>query len=220
MRRREAFTLIEMLVVISIIGILAGLTFKMMQLAKRNADRAATVAKLEKVAHALNEFRAEYGMYPPVKPGVCTIPGHGGCRICYQYEDTNKQSSAVCGKLDDDPTLANLFDMGLVAFLEKRDRGGIRHTGNPEWVPDTDRDELAKERWSIFIDGVIGDGIDPTNKISGVTAGYFNSSRTIIDSWFNVIHYESDPPYLSYRLWSTGPTGAPEDDLHKDTWDN
>ena len=140
--------------------------------------------------------------------------------VCYQYEDTNKQSSAVCGKLDSDPTLANLFDMGLVAFLEKRDRGGIRHTGNSEWVPDTARDELAKERWSSFIDGVIGDGVDPTSKISGVTARFFNSSRTIIDSWFNVIHYESAPPYLSYRLWSSGPTGAPEDDLHKDTWDN
>jgi prepilin-type N-terminal cleavage/methylation domain-containing protein len=224
-KRRESFTLIEMLVVITIIAILAGIAFKMIQLAKRNADRAKTVAKLEKVAHALNEYKAEYGIYPPVKPGACNY--HSDCRVCYQYEDTNKQSAFAIGKLQDSPGLGNLFDFGLVAFLEKRDRDGIFHTNDPEWVPDTDRDEMAKERWAVFLEGVVGSGGDPSNNLSGSSEEtfYINSIRTIKDAFGSqgrVIKYESDPPYLSYRLWSKGPDGIDgnEDDLHRNSWDN
>ena len=132
-----------------------------------------------------------------------------------------------------EPELATLFEMGLVAFLEPRERDGISQDRldsgkNGEWVVDTDRDEAAKDRWSIFLvadksaglDDVICDGYPATNTLSGTQAGFRNATRTIKDSWHKIIHYESDPPYLSYRLWSDGPTDAPEDDLHKDTWDN
>lgn len=221
-RSRDSFTLIEMLVVISIIAILAGLSFRLVQISKRNADRAATIAKLEKVAHALNEFRAEYGTYPPVEPNVCKI--HSGCRVCYQFENTNTQHDAIM-KFDSDPNAGNLFDMGLVSFLVKRMRDGIYHTENDDWVPDTERDELAKERWSVFLEGVIGSGSDSNTLDTldgGSAAGYVNSVLTIRDAWDEVIKYESDPPYLTYKLWSKGPDKADGtvDDIHKDKWDN
>jgi prepilin-type N-terminal cleavage/methylation domain-containing protein len=217
-RKRESFTLIEMLVVIAVIAILAGIAFKMIQIAKRNADRAATIAKLEKVAHALNEYKAEYGIYPPVSPGVCKV--HSGCSVCYQYENTNAQPAWLCQNyLVDNPGGANLFDMGLVSYLVARDKGAIYHTDAPEWVGDSGRDKAAKERWGVFMEGVTATyGV--TNWVQGTPYG--NVYDTIQDSWLNVIKYESDPPYLSYRLWSKGPDGADgtADDLHRDKWDN
>ncbi len=218
-RRRDAFTLIEMLVVIAVIAILAGIAFKMMQIAKRNADRAATIAKLEKVSHALNEYKAEYGLYPPVPPGVCQM--HSDCAVCYQYENTNAQPAWLNqSQLRDHPDSCNLFDMGLVSYLVKRDKGDqIDTKENSEWLDDSDRDRLAKERWSVFLDGVFYNS-HQTNWFEGTDYG--NDYQTIRDAWEQVVKYECEPPYLSYKLWSKGPDGVDgtADDLHKDRWDN
>lgn len=223
-RSKDSFTLIEMLIVVSIIAILAGMSFKLVQISKRNADRANTIAKLEKVAHALNEFKAEYGMYPPVEAGACEQ--HSGCRICFQYEDTNNQHDAIMA-LNDDPNAGNLFDMGLVSYLVERNRDGIIHTENKDWVGDTEREELAKARWSVFMEGVVSSPSPVTNTLTGAAggasaAGYNNQYITIRDAWDQIIKYECDPPYLSYKLWSKGPDKADgtDDDIHKDGWDN
>lgn len=230
MKRKEAFTLIEMLIVITVIGILAGMSFKLVQVVNRNAQRAATVAKLEKVAHALNEFKAEYGIYPPVPDHACKEHKDWDCRVCYQYENTNNQSSFAYAKLTSDPSLVkDLFQMGLVAYLWNRDMGSIAHTAHPKWVPDTSRDLRAKERWSEFLDGVLNDGGLGTNFIDntgggGGTTDFENDIKTIKDCFVpgNIIRYECNPPYMAYRLWSVGPDGQSgnKDDIHRDRWED
>ena len=62
----HGFTLIEMLVVVLIIVLLAGLVFRMVGAIGKGNDIAATRATIEKVSHALEEFKAIYGKYPPV----------------------------------------------------------------------------------------------------------------------------------------------------------
>jgi len=209
MRRREAFTLIEMLIVIAVIGILAGISFKMMQIANRTATKGQTISKLEKVAHALNEYRSEYGAYPPVMT------------VTYEYENESNQTDWLRENyfMAYGDTKGNiLFDMGLVAYLEPR--GGAYHD-QPNviaWIPDTPRDLLGKARWSEFLIGIVESGAQREYSVD--EQDYANDTRTILDSWGNEIHYECLPPYLSYRLWSDGPTSAPEDDLHRDRWDN
>ena len=63
-RRRAAFTLIELLTVLAIIGILAAILFPTIGAARRSAERAKTKVQFAQWAAAIESFRAEYGYYP------------------------------------------------------------------------------------------------------------------------------------------------------------
>ena len=217
--RNRAFTLIEMLVVIVIIAILAGMMFRLFTMVNRKADRSRTLEILERVADACNEYRAEYGMYPPVQ------------EVGYEYENATNQTPAFReGYLPShmDFTATPLFEFdNLVAHLWNRERGGIVHKdGYVQWIGDTSRDIKAKARWAHFLEGVPLDTSDGGNyDPRGVTflySPYTNKTTTIKDSWGSEIHYICQPPYLSYKMWSNGPNKASgdADDIHRDKWDN
>lgn len=61
---RTGFTLMELLVVIGIIGILAGLVFGGVMLAKRSALKAKTMAQMQQIQAACESYRTATGMYP------------------------------------------------------------------------------------------------------------------------------------------------------------
>ncbi|MCL1921041.1 MAG: prepilin-type N-terminal cleavage/methylation domain-containing protein [Kiritimatiellaeota bacterium] len=62
----KGFTLVELMVVVAVIAVLSGLTFRLMSAAALAKRRAETIARMEKLQNALSGFYAEYGMYPPV----------------------------------------------------------------------------------------------------------------------------------------------------------
>ncbi|MFO7936461.1 MAG: type II secretion system protein [Kiritimatiellia bacterium] len=66
MKARRAFTLMELMIVLLIIGILMSGVFMLMSIASRQSDKAATRAKIQKVQNAISGFYAAYGTYPPV----------------------------------------------------------------------------------------------------------------------------------------------------------
>jgi prepilin-type N-terminal cleavage/methylation domain-containing protein len=76
---RSAFTLIEMLVVISIIIILMGLLFPAFKGVMDQAKRTQTKNDLTQIVTAVNAFYTEYGKYPVLS----TIGANG------TYDDTN-----------------------------------------------------------------------------------------------------------------------------------
>lgn len=63
-RAKGAFTLIELLTVLAVIGVLAALLFPAIRAARRSALTAKTRVQFNQWVTALESFRSEYGYYP------------------------------------------------------------------------------------------------------------------------------------------------------------
>ncbi len=70
--RRRAFTLIELLTVIAIIGVLAGITFGVVRGVQNRAAISQCRTELAALAAALESYKRQYGDYPQVGSGVWT----------------------------------------------------------------------------------------------------------------------------------------------------
>jgi len=182
------FTLIELMVVILVILLLSGLLFRLGAIIKDRSERAKATADLANIEHALNEYFAEYGIYPPVKT------------TAYVYEDTSLQPPVM-----DQGGVTNEigWEYGLVAHLYKRDMANPSPHRMDQYNADTERDIAAKERWYHYLADVNLSSSAASNSIPGdVTKIYSNGVATITDPWGGEYKYVSKPPYLSYELKS------------------
>ena len=68
-RKEASFTLVELLVVVSIIGLLAGLGFPAITGAMKAGKKAEVAAMAESIKTAINAYYAEYSMYPTNSKG-------------------------------------------------------------------------------------------------------------------------------------------------------
>ena len=69
-----AFTLVELLVVISIIGILAGFTIPALKSFKRTSILKQASAEMAQLETAIDSFKAAYGFYPASNSGYPATP--------------------------------------------------------------------------------------------------------------------------------------------------
>jgi len=67
-KRPSAFTLLELLTVIAIIGVLAALLFPALRSARLTANKARTKVQFSQWSAAMECFRNEYGHYPVLDP--------------------------------------------------------------------------------------------------------------------------------------------------------
>jgi prepilin-type N-terminal cleavage/methylation domain-containing protein len=70
---RHAFTLIELLLVISIIAIIAAFTVPVISFIKRLAYVNKTKAEMAQIETAIERYKAAYGFYPPSNPNSLLI---------------------------------------------------------------------------------------------------------------------------------------------------
>lgn len=73
LRKRSAFTLIELLIVIAIIAILAGLAFPAVQGALNSGKKAQARNDVQQLAAAIKAFQLEYGRLPSTATGSDTV---------------------------------------------------------------------------------------------------------------------------------------------------
>ena len=217
--RRAGFTLVEMLVVVIIIAILAGMVMGLMRTASAWTAKAQTTERLSKIRAAIEEFNAAYGKYPPV-PSV-----YGPQPFGYEYPCSNQVGNVDLNAaiVQDKPWPdAPIFTFGLMSFLVCRYTDHAQGANFPgfavfntsQWknynagITDLARDTAAIQRWQTYILNL--PSITKKARTPNVGAGqtYTNECLTITDGWGQELHYSSSPPYQSYKLWSDGPPGA------------
>jgi len=224
--RRGGFTLMEMLIVVIIIAILAGMVLGMFKVGKSWKAKADTAEKLGKLRAAIEEFNGEYGKYPPVALYDGVQPFY------YEYAWTNGMSYSgaytpiiACMPPGLEP---RFFTFGLVSFLLTRNIGhahdletyyGGLFTLN-QWtlynlaVDDQPRDVAAIDRWSVQVAGIFSEGKSAyatsltTPQGGSLSIKYTNLVISVYDGWGREFHYRSLAPYTSYRLWSIGQDGV------------
>lgn len=96
-RNIRAFTLLEMLIVVAVIGILATLLLGALSKAKQKAQRSAAKAHLNAIKSALAMYEADVGRYPRLRPR----PGSTGTAGAYDDD-----AVALYRALMNKPTLA------------------------------------------------------------------------------------------------------------------
>lgn len=130
--RREGFTLLEMLVVIVVMALLMGVTFRMLQPSEEARRLSNTVKILNLTTAAIAEYHAEYGIYPPVVDEIQYGGVTGGLNVEGNDDNQNKcgfvpgvsvaflAPTAKSFRTADDFKLRdsdNVFCFGLVAYL-------------------------------------------------------------------------------------------------------
>jgi hypothetical protein len=165
--------------------------------------RAKAVADIQNLQNALNEYMAEYGTYPPTD------------RMSYMYENRKLQPPVIQHKIDaEGMNDTTFYSYGLVSHLYPRTQGGQSQADlnrkEVDYNKDTKRDIDAKERWAHYLKEIVPvQGVVPFSyKDKFIDQTGSNSVLTINDPWGKEFRYQSQPPYLSYRLWSRGPDGA------------
>ncbi len=145
-RNTSAFTLIELLMVIAIIGILAGILIPTVGAVKKQANIAASKSQLSNYVTAIQLFKGEYSYYP--------------------FSDAQVPSGANVNSLSDDftETLSGRDDAGKAVFVGGNRRSiGFHSFSESEFFlkdDDTIDDSKIADRFNntnIFI-VVNGDG--------------------------------------------------------------
>ena len=119
---RAGFTLLEILVVIVVMALLMGITFRLVKPAEGSKLTAETIKNIQRVNAAISEYHAEYGIYPPATAPVSE--DYSGLTYCKKA--TNPDDQRYAGVSVGHPMPYSFsrrtvkFSFGLTSFLQDR----------------------------------------------------------------------------------------------------
>lgn len=117
LRRRAGFTLVELLVVITIIGILIALLVPAISGVVRNANEASVISEINALGQALADFKAKYGEYPPSR---IIIPANGNYAALRAMTTNPIDPSVFIGTVP--PVVGSRPNESIAALAERSER--------------------------------------------------------------------------------------------------
>jgi prepilin-type N-terminal cleavage/methylation domain-containing protein len=117
MRRRGGFTLIEVLVVVSVVGLLATLTLSAVQGAREAARRLRCASNLRQIGLALSQYAAREGLYPTAFNGDGAFAFSPLARILPELDQSTLFHALNFDLRATDPSNATVDAVTLAIFL-------------------------------------------------------------------------------------------------------
>lgn len=188
---REAFTLVELLAVITIIGVLAALVIPTIAAVHASADRVRTRVQLEQWTMACAQFRQEYGYLPALGTGNKLKTASDTQAFVRLLSGRNLDGSDVADPSD---LMGNTKRIAFHAFADSELQNGLLTDafGNTEFgvLWDVDGDGLIKPGLDGNVPSVQSAGgatFTPSSTdlpVSGVRAGviFYSAGRGTVDT--------------------------------------
>ncbi len=200
-RFSRAFTLIELLIVISVIALLAGLTFPAVRAARLSVMRARVRSEMIQVETAIERYKDKLGYYPPDNPN-----NWARNQLYYELLGTTNigtVAAPVYVTLDGSATISDLkaaFKLGVTGFMNCARPG--RSDDTPNAMPFLSNLKPGQimlltnithpQLCTILVCALEGPS-DPSNPgLTGVSAWRYNSSSPhfnpkSFDLWIDVL---------------------------------
>ena len=181
--RRRAFTLIELLTVIAIIGVLAAMLFPVFSSVKKRSLINHADAEMAQLETAIDRYKAAYGFYPPSNPN-----GSLTNQLYFELEGTTNNGVRFI-TLDNSAQIdggiaTNLFGVGGFVNCNSTNASGGDAPAARNFLPDLKPNQIATYTTNPFPDVVnilvssVG-GPDATYQplgLQGVNPWRYNSS--------------------------------------------
>lgn len=204
----KAFSLLELLAVVAVIGILAGLIFPSIGAARKSANRAKTKVQFSQWAAAIEGFRSEYGYYPAFDASNL-VNGSASTSVAgdHLFHDI------LAGRKRDGSALTS----GSQAYTQNRKRVSFYTFGESEFtaadtaMPNLLRDAFDNLSLAVLVDKNLDGKIDgadyPTMPVVGLpdgttarpSSGSINSDIPPTGVRAGVIFYCADPNATATR---------------------
>jgi prepilin-type N-terminal cleavage/methylation domain-containing protein len=114
-RHNRAFTLVELLVVITIIIILAGLVLATVGYVQKKGARSRTEAEIAAISSACESYKADNGIYPRDASTTDTLDAKAATVDIAKYQAA---SQYLYGQLASDPNFDGVADTGYKSYMQ------------------------------------------------------------------------------------------------------
>lgn len=221
---RKAFTLVELLVVITIIGILTGLVTAAAVAARRRAKIATIVMEVKQLETACQAYKERFGEYPPDFSGIggelgIPEPRNTARRIVLRhlarafprYQNANDWNGFVADldagwhvdAMHLSPASALILLLGgQPDWMIRTVAGGGKPVGTPKWPADSDFDAQQP------VKGFLGFSANPQNPFDGGSshiAPFFDFDATRVGYRVMTILNKQTP--IDFTYWPQGAYG-------------